>query len=43
MQLHSSVYPVEETVRKILALPLRVKIQEQLTAVLRNGRLPAGS
>jgi protein phosphatase len=43
IELHSSVYPVEETVRKILALPLPAKIQEQLTAVLRNGRLPAGS
>jgi predicted phosphodiesterase len=43
MQLHSSVYPVEETVSKILALPLPAKIQEQLSTVLREGRLPAGS
>jgi hypothetical protein len=43
LQLHSSVYPVEETVRKVSALPLPAKIQEQLSAVLREGRLPAGS
>ncbi len=43
MRLHSSVYPVEETVRKLLALPLPAKIQEQLSIVLREGRLPAGS
>jgi protein phosphatase len=43
IELHSSVYPVEETVGKVLALPLPVKIQEQLSTVLRHGGLPAGS
>jgi protein phosphatase len=43
MRLHSSVYPVEETVHKVMALPLAAKIQEQLTAILRDGGLSAGS
>ncbi len=41
IQLRSSSYPVEETLRKISDLPVEVPIREDLMAVLRTGRPPA--
>jgi hypothetical protein len=40
IRLHSSIYPVEETVKKIFALPVPMEIRNQLAAVLLSGGLP---
>jgi protein phosphatase len=39
ISLRSCRYPVEETVRKVLALPIDIRVRRQLTAVLTIGAL----
>jgi diadenosine tetraphosphatase ApaH/serine/threonine PP2A family protein phosphatase len=40
LSLQSHLYPFEETVRKILSLPVSNEIRSQLAAVLRSGCAP---
>jgi protein phosphatase len=40
LSLRSCPYPVEETVRKVLSLPVPMEIRSQLAAVLRTGSPP---
>jgi predicted phosphodiesterase len=40
LSLRSRRYPVEETVQKILSLPVSTEIRSQLAAVLRSGCPP---
>ena len=43
LSLQSRPYPVEETARKILSLPVPAEVRDQLVAVLRSGSPPGSS